>query len=197
MFIAGFADTDTIVAGRRLDLALSRGRIVGVLERDAFPAELLTTPDRGSSIANWVTVGELIDDPRLLRFSTEERLGTVLMARVDKLRSAADTGAVLEHLLSGSAGSVTDESAIEFARFLIKTVTDAGLVPEPRLTVTRPKPLDAAPRTTIGGRILDRFPPLAGTNPITYAANVGEFVNEVPLRFAELGLDLNSKEGRP
>ena len=194
VFIAGLADTDAIVAGTRLGSAPSGSRIVCVLERDTLSAELLTTSGQGTPTTEWVTLGELIDDPRLLRISMQERLGNVLMARNMKRRSAADAGAVLTYLLSDSAGTVTSESATAFASFLIETITNAGLVPEPRVTVTRPEPFDAVHRKAIRSRILDRFPPPAGSTPILYNADVGDFVSEVPHRFAQLGLDLTTPE---
>jgi hypothetical protein len=195
VFIAGLADTDVIVAGTNLGSVPSSDRIVCVLERDTFPAELLTISKDGPPTTHWVTLGELIDDPQLLGISVQERLGNVLMARNEKRRRAADAGVVLTYLLSDSVGMVTHESATEFAAFLIEAIANAGLAPEQRARVTRPEPFEAAQRTTISGRILERFPPPAGMNPILYRANVGRFVTEVPLRFAELGLDLTPPEG--
>ena len=135
----------------------------------------------------------MIEDPRLLRFSLQERLGTSLLARLEERRKA-HAGAVLEHLLSNSTGTITDTSATEFATFLIETLSSVGLKPEPRLKVTKAEPLIADDRKTVRSQVLGRFPPPADTNQINYQAHIGNFVNEVPQLFAALGFDLKTTE---
>lgn len=193
VFVAGLADTDVIVAGTRLGLGLSNSRVVSVLERDAVPTELSNIAGERLPTMHWVTLGELIEDPRLLRISLQERLGTSLLARLEERRKA-HAGAVLEHLLSNSTGTITDTSATEFATFLIETLSSAGLKPEPRLKVTKAEPLIADHRKTVRSKILGRFPPSAETNQVNYQAHIGNFVNEVPQLFAALGFDLKTPE---